>query len=63
MVDDNGGNGLNTYQAALDSLYITYDAADPNLPLDDMLEYNTMIWFCREDYTSTFRRFCKQPGN
>jgi hypothetical protein len=51
--DDDGGNGLSAYTAALDTLDISYDVGNPNTPLTDMQEYEFMIWFCGTDYSST----------
>lgn len=51
--DDNGAGGLSAYTTALDSLNITYDVSDANVSQDDMLEYDYMIWFCGDEYSST----------
>lgn len=51
--DDDGSSGITAYQAALDSLGIAYDTGNPDTPLEVMEEYDKMIWFCGNDYSST----------
>ncbi len=51
--DDDGANGLSPYTAALDSLGISYDVSSPEMAADEMMEYQFMIWFCGDAYSST----------
>lgn len=51
--DDNGENGLDAYETALDSLKISYDVGNASTALDIMQQYNYVIWFCGDDYSTT----------
>jgi hypothetical protein len=51
--DDDNNGGLSTYTAALDCLHISYDVAAADILQEEMTEYDYMIWFCGDDYSTT----------
>lgn len=53
IVQDDDGSGLSPYTTALDSLGISYDVANPQVPAAEMAEYDYLIWFCGEEYNNT----------
>ncbi|GAB4327755.1 MAG: hypothetical protein Kow0037_01570 [Calditrichia bacterium] len=51
--DDDNGGGLPAYTTALNNLGLSYDVAAPDIDVNEMLQYQNVIWFCGEDYSNT----------